>query len=109
MIKRPVKLNLKSFLCPGSRLKPRPERVGLILGVFSIFARLVKFKRSKNCRWIEQDLLSHLVLFNELQLQDRKALSEEYEGEISGREGWWRTYIRVCVYLLSNLNIFGLD
>lgn len=27
--------------------------------------------------------------------QDRKSLSEEYEGELSGRESWWRTYIRV--------------
>ncbi|KAH3846765.1 protein STPG4-like [Dreissena polymorpha] len=26
--------------------------------------------------------------------EDRKALSEEYEGEVSGRESWWRTYIR---------------
>ncbi|XP_052767423.1 protein STPG4-like [Mya arenaria] len=26
--------------------------------------------------------------------EGRKALSEEYEGELSGREGWWRTYIR---------------
>ncbi|XP_033733899.1 LOW QUALITY PROTEIN: protein STPG4-like [Pecten maximus] len=26
--------------------------------------------------------------------KDRKALSEDYEGHISGREGWWRTYIR---------------
>lgn len=26
--------------------------------------------------------------------ENRKALSEEYETEMSGREGWWRTYIR---------------
>ncbi|XP_021349571.1 uncharacterized protein C2orf61-like isoform X1 [Mizuhopecten yessoensis] len=26
--------------------------------------------------------------------KDRKVLSEDYDGPISGREGWWRTYIR---------------
>jgi len=30
-----------------------------------------------------------------LHLQGRKSLSEDYETEASGREGWWRTYIRV--------------
>ena len=38
-------------------------------------------------------------------LQIRSGLAEEYEGKKSGREAWWRTYVRVSYY---NINTNGV-
>ena len=36
-------------------------------------------------------------------IQIRDGLAKEYEGEKSGRESWWRTYMRVNVLDLVHL------
>ena len=54
---------------------------------------------------------SNLTIFAGLfTLQKRKVLSEVYDQPASGREGWWRTYIRVrLVFVFFPQDLYNID